>query len=65
MGAGREIRLHAVLYGNQDLVGRIAILSTPRWHDERDRLSDLYQKAEVKYFTPAESDSAIVWLTGA
>ena len=50
--------------GNRDLVGRIAILGSPRWHDEKERLTDIYQKAEVKFFTPAESDSALVWLTG-
>lgn len=50
--------------GNRDLVGRIAILGSPRWHDEKERLTDVYQKAEVKFFTPAESGSALVWLTG-
>lgn len=50
--------------GNRDLVGRIAILGSPRWHDEKERLADIYQTAEVRFFTPAESDSALVWLTG-
>jgi len=50
--------------GNRDLVGRIAILGSPRWHDEKDRLTDIYQKAEVKVFTSTESNSAVVWLTG-
>lgn len=49
--------------GNRDLVGRIAILGSPRWIDEKDRLTDIYREAEVKFFTPAESGSALVWLT--
>ena len=49
--------------GNRDLVGKIAILGSPKWQDEKDRLTDIYQEAEVKFFRAAENNSALVWLT--
>ena len=62
--AGARSDCTSFCMGNRDLVGRIAILGIPKWQDEKERLTDIYQKAEVKFFTPAESDSALVWLTG-
>lgn len=48
--------------GNQDLVERLAIVGDERWRDEKDRMVDIYKRAQVHFFSPAERDQAVKWL---
>jgi hypothetical protein len=50
--------------GNQDLVGRVAIIGDARWRDEEGRMADVYKNARVLFFTPSERDQALAWLQG-
>lgn len=48
--------------GNQDLVDRLAIIGDDRWRDEGTRMADIYKRAQVNFYSPAERSEALRWL---
>jgi len=51
--------------GNQDAVGRLAIIAEDRWRDETERLVDIYKNARINFYLPAQRDHAMKWLKQA
>ena len=47
----------------RDAVARVAVVAEPKWHGEKDRLEDICNKGEVRFFTPDARDAAREWLT--
>lgn len=48
--------------GNQDMIDRLAIIGDERWREETDRLVDIYKKAQINFYLPAQREHAEKWL---
>ncbi len=48
--------------GNQDMIDRLAVIGDERWRDETDRLVDIYKKAQIHFYLPAQREHAEKWL---
>lgn len=44
------------------LMGRVAILADDIWADETLRITDIFQSATVRRFTPSEREQAMAWI---
>lgn len=51
--------------GNQDMIDRLAIIGDARWRDETERLVDIYKKAQINFYLPAQREYAERWLKQA
>ena len=48
--------------GNRDMIDRLALIGDERWRDETDRLVDIYKKAQINFYLPAQREHAEKWL---
>ncbi|MDG4574514.1 MAG: STAS/SEC14 domain-containing protein [Defluviicoccus sp.] len=48
--------------GNQDMIERLAVIGDERWRHETDRLVDIYKKAQINFYLPAQREHAERWL---
>lgn len=48
--------------GNQNMIDRLAVIADERWRDETDRLVDIYKKAQINFYLPAQREHAEKWL---
>jgi SpoIIAA-like len=46
-----------------DAIHRVAIVADEKWRGEEERMEDIASEAKVRFFTPAERDDAMAWLT--
>ena len=46
----------------RDAISRLAVIAEPKWHGEHDRLADICNRGEVRFFTPERRAEATAWL---
>ena len=51
--------------GNQGVIDRLAVIGDERWHDEIERLADIYKSAQIRYYSPMHREHALRWLKQA
>ncbi len=48
-----------------DLVSKVAVITDERFAEEKPRLMDVSAHATVRFFSSAQRDDAMAWLTGS